>query len=125
MRLSRIKLHAERATEAQNPMNNRVRWRLGALAGAVALLAGLASFQAHALGLGRITVQSALGEPLRAEIEIAEITPEEAASLRAGVASPESFKASGLEYSSALANLRVSVERRATPEWRNFDVPER
>ena len=94
-------------------MNNRVRWRLGALAGAVALLAGLASFQAHALGLGRITVQSALGEPLRAEIDISEITPEEAASLRAGVASPESFKASGLEYSSALANLKVSVERRA------------
>ena len=94
-------------------MNNRVRWRLGALAGAVALLTGLASFQAHALGLGRITVQSALGEPLRAEIDIAEITPEEAASLRAGVASPESFKASGLEYSSALADLRVSVERRA------------
>ena len=94
-------------------MNNRVRWRLGALAGAVALLAGLASFQAHALGLGRITVQSALGEPLRAEIDIAEITPEEAASLRAGVASPESFKASGLEYSSALANLKVSVERRS------------
>lgn len=94
-------------------MNNRVRWRLGALAGAVALLTGLASFQAQALGLGRITVQSALGEPLRAEIDIAEITPEEAASLRAGVASPESFKASGLEYSNALADLRVSVERRA------------
>ena len=94
-------------------MNNRVCWRLGALASAVALLTGLASFQAQALGLGRITVQSALGEPLRAEIDIAEISAEEAASLRAGVASPESFKASGLEYSSALADLRVSLQKRA------------
>ncbi len=94
-------------------MNNRVRWRLGALASAVALLTGLASFQAHALGLGRITVQSALGEPLRAEIDIAEISAEEAASLRAGVAPAEAFKASGLEYTNTLADLRVSLEKRA------------
>jgi pilus assembly protein FimV len=51
-------------------MNKRGRWRIGALASAIALLGSLASLEAHALALGRITVQSALGEPLRAEIEI-------------------------------------------------------
>ncbi|MES2941834.1 MAG: FimV/HubP family polar landmark protein, partial [Pseudomonadota bacterium] len=94
-------------------MNNRVRWRLGALAGAVALLGSLASLEAHALGLGRISVQSALGEPLRAEVDIAEISAEEAASLRAGVAPPDAFRAAGLEYSSAIIDLQVSLQKRS------------
>ena len=94
-------------------MNNRVRWRLGALASAVALLGSLAGFQAHALGLGRVTVQSALGEPLRAEIDIAEISADEASTLKAGVASPDAFKAAGLDYSTAVAEMQVSLQRRA------------
>ncbi|MDO9403340.1 MAG: FimV/HubP family polar landmark protein [Polaromonas sp.] len=94
-------------------MKNSRRWRLGALAGAVALVGSLASLPAHALGLGRITVQSALGEPLRAEIDIAEISGEEAASLRAQVASADIFRASGLEYTAAVSDLQVSLQRRA------------
>ena len=94
-------------------MNNRVRWRASALASAIALLGSLASLDAHALALGRITVQSALGEPLRAEIDIAEITPEEAGSLRAGVASAEAFKAAGLEYTPAVVGLQVTLQKRA------------
>ena len=112
MRLSRIKLHADRAPEAQNPMEKRFNWRLGALASAVALLVGLASVEAHALGLGRISVQSALGEPLRAEIEIVEINADEASSLRASVASAETFRASGLEYSPSVSDLQISVQKR-------------
>jgi pilus assembly protein FimV len=94
-------------------MNNRVRWRLGALASAIALLGSLASFEAQALALGRITVQSALGEPLRAEIDIADINAEEAASLKAGTASAETFRAAGLEYTAAIVDLQVSLQRRA------------
>jgi len=60
VRLTKIKLHAERAPEAQKFMTHRFSRRLGALAGAVALLGTLAANPAHALGLGRITVQSAL-----------------------------------------------------------------
>ena len=45
------------------------------------------------MALGRVTVLSALGEPLRAEIDIPEITADEAATLRAGVAAPDAFKA--------------------------------
>ena len=93
-------------------MNNRGRWRLGALASAIALL-GMASLDAHALSLGRITVQSALGESLRAEIDVSDLTAEEASSLRVGLATPESFKAAGLEYSAAVTGLDVKLQRRA------------
>jgi pilus assembly protein FimV len=94
-------------------MNNRVRWRVSALASAVALLGSIASIDAHALALGRITVQSALGEPLRAEIDIAEITADEANSLKAGVASAEAFKTAGLEYTSAVTGVEVTLQKRA------------
>ncbi len=53
---------------------------------AVALLLPLS--EAHALALGRVSVRSALGEPLRAEVEVTQVTPEEAASLRAAPAAP-------------------------------------
>jgi pilus assembly protein FimV len=94
-------------------MNNHGRWRIGALASAIALLGSFASLEAHALALGRITVQSALGEPLRAEIEVADITAEEAASLKAGVAPADAFKAAGLEYTAAVTGVEVKLQRRA------------
>ena len=94
-------------------MKNSGRWRIGALASAVLLLGSLASLQAQALALGRMTVQSALGEPLRAEVDIVEINPEEAASLKAAVASAEAFKAAGLDYTAAAAaGLSIKLERR-------------
>jgi pilus assembly protein FimV len=66
-----------------------------------------------ALSLGRITVQSALGEPLRAEIEVPNISTEEAASLKANVASPAAFVAAGLEYNAAMSGLQATLSRRA------------
>ncbi|MDQ3060944.1 MAG: fimbrial protein FimV [Pseudomonadota bacterium] len=94
-------------------MNHRGRWRIGALASAIALLGSLASLEVHALALGRITVQSALGEPLRGEIEITDINPEEASSLKVGIASAETFRAAGLDYPSAASGLEVRLQRRA------------
>jgi pilus assembly protein FimV len=89
------------------------RWRIGALASAIALLGSMASPEAQALALGRITVQSALGESLRAEIDITDLNAEETSSLRVGIAAAEAFKAAGLEYSSAAASLDVKLQRRA------------
>ena len=94
-------------------MTNRVRWRMGALASAIALLGSLASLDVHALALGRITVQSALGEPLRAEVDILEISAEEAGSLKAVVAGPEAFKFAGLDYNAAVVGLQISLQKRA------------
>ena len=67
----------------------------------------------HAAGLGRLNVQSALGQPLRAEVEVTSLTKEESQSLSAKLASPDAFKQAGLEYSSALNGLRFAVDRRA------------
>ncbi|WP_431097758.1 FimV/HubP family polar landmark protein [Polaromonas aquatica] len=73
----------------------------------------MASLEAHALALGRLTVQSALGEPLRAEIEISDIKPDEAASLRAGVAPAEAFRVAGMEYGTVVSGVEVTLQRRA------------
>lgn len=89
------------------------RWHKTAVAAAAIALLGLSSTGAWALSLGRITVQSALGEPLRAEIEIPDINAEEAASLKAGVASPSAFSAAGIEYNTAMTSLQASLQRRA------------
>lgn len=89
------------------------RWQRTALAIASATVLGLWSSQAAALSLGRIMVQSALGEPLRAEIEILEISEDEASSLRPRVALPDTFRASGMEYSSVLSGLQISLQKRA------------
>lgn len=85
------------------------RFALKGVAFAAACLWGA---HAWALGLGRLTVTSALGETLRAEIDITSMTPEEASSLRLRVAPPESFRAAGVEYNPALAGAQVQVARR-------------
>jgi pilus assembly protein FimV len=90
-----------------------VSWRTPIAATALALVMGFASFDASALALGRVTVLSSLGEPLRAEIEVPEITAEEAASLRLSVASPDAFRAAGLEFNAALGAAQISLQRRA------------
>lgn len=83
------------------------------MAAAVAAVFGLMSSNAAALSLGRMTVQSALGEPLRAEIDVPDINADEASSLKAAVALPEAFRAAGLEYNPAMAGLQATLQRRA------------
>ena len=89
------------------------RWQKTAMAIAATALFGLWGSNATALSLGRISVQSALGEPLRAEIEVPEINAEEAASLKPSIALPEAFRAAGLEYNPAMAAMQVTLQRRA------------
>ena len=87
---------------------------LQAIAAAALLCATLTHHgAAQALALGRVVVQSALGEPLRAEIEVPDINAEEAASLRVGLASAEAFRSSGMEMNAALAGLQISLQKRS------------
>ena len=67
---------------------------------------------AHAAGLGKLTVLSALGQPLRAEIELTAVSGDEAAGLTAKLASPDAFKAANIEFNPALLSLRFNVEQR-------------
>jgi len=84
---------------------------------AVATLA-LAASSSWALGLGRMAVQSALGESLRAEIDITSLTPEEASSLRVRVAPSEAYRAAGVDYNPILPGTQVTVVRR--PDGRSI-----
>jgi pilus assembly protein FimV len=68
---------------------------------------------AAAAELGRLTVLSGVGEPLRAEIEIVAVRPGEAAALGARIPPPEVFWRANLEPAPVLDELRVGVERRA------------
>ena len=77
------------------------------------LALGCASVEASALALGRLNVLSTLGEPLRAEIEVTEISAAEAEGLRVNIGSPESFRTAGIIYSAALADVRAVLQKRA------------
>jgi len=89
------------------------RGQLSVLSTAVALALGLVSFDAAALALGRLNVQSALGEPLRAEIEVTEIAQSEADGLKVNIAPAAAFNAAGVPYNAVLADVRTSLQRRA------------
>jgi len=67
---------------------------------------------AHAAGLGKLTVLSALGQPLRAEIELTAVSGDEASGLAAKLASPDAFKAANIDFNPALLSLRFNVEQR-------------
>jgi pilus assembly protein FimV len=77
----------------------------------LALALALAPWSAEAAGLGRLTLLSALGEPLRAEIELT-ANNDEYASMAARLASADAFKNAGIEYAPTLAGIRFALERR-------------
>ena len=88
------------------------RWKFSVLAAAAVVSTGFYAEDASALALGRIAVQSALGEPLRAEIDLPQITPAEADTLRATTATPDVFRAQGMEYTQTMTSLQIKLQRR-------------
>jgi len=78
---------------------------------AVVLL--LTPWAAQAVGLGQLTILSALGQPLSAEVELISVRKDELASLAARLASPEAFSQARIQYSPALVGVRMSIEKRA------------
>ncbi len=83
-----------------------------AVAAAVSVLSALPA-SGWALGLGKLNVQSALGEGLRAEIDVTSLTGDEGATLQVKVATPETYRAAGVDYNSVLANTSITLQRRA------------
>jgi pilus assembly protein FimV len=66
---------------------------------------------AYSAGLGRFTVNSGLGQPLNAEIEIVSLQSGEEDSLSARLASADAFRQAGIELSSALVGLQFSIDK--------------
>jgi len=86
--------------------------RASIIAGALLLLSG----GAHAAGLGKLTVQTHLGEPLRAEIDVVAVEKGELDTLSARLASPDAYVQSNLPYPSPALGLHLSVEQRSSGE---------
>lgn len=74
--------------------------------------AALCAAPAHAAGLGKLTVQSAMGQPLHAEIELTAVTADEADALVARLAPIEAFRLANIEFNPTLLSLRFAVEQR-------------
>src|SRR5882762_4982696 len=84
-----------------------------ACAALIATLAlGLATTGAHAAGLGRLNVQSALGQPLRADVEVPSVGQDEAPTLQVRLAPQSAFRQANLEFNPALTQLRFDLEPR-------------
>ena len=91
--------------------NKSSKFKKCALALAVAAGMSLAGASAHAAGLGKLTVLSGLGQPLRAEVTLS-ATPEELSGMTARLAPADVFSQAGVEYSSVLNDLSFNVEKR-------------
>jgi pilus assembly protein FimV len=82
-------------------------WKLRVLISAM-LLAPTATM---GLGLGEIRLNSALNEPLSAEIDLVAATPEEVGALQAQLASTEVFQRYGLDRPAYLSSIEFRVGR--------------
>ena len=84
-----------------------------ALPGVAFASLALACNLSWALGLGRLSVQSTLGETLRAEIDVTSLAPEEASNLKVRIASPDAYRSAGIEYNAVLPSAQATLLRRA------------
>ncbi|MEQ1663085.1 MAG: FimV/HubP family polar landmark protein [Thiobacillus sp.] len=67
---------------------------------------------ASAAGLGKMSVNSALGQPLEVEIELFAADKAELDSLAASLASDQAFRDAKVEYAPVLSSLRFAVEKK-------------
>ena len=73
----------------------------------------MSPWAAHAAGLGKLTVNSALGQPFKAEIDLVAVKKEELPSLTARLASRDAFRKADVDYASFLSTFTVSIETRS------------
>ena len=66
-----------------------------------------------AAALGEISVQSAIGQRLSAEIEIVGLSKNDADTIALRLAPPEAYKEAGLDYSAVLRSMRFNIEKKA------------
>jgi pilus assembly protein FimV len=80
----------------------------------VALCMALLPVSVYAAGLGKLNVQSGIGEPLKADIELISITPDELSSITAAIASEEAYAAQGIERPASHNNIKVTVTKNSS-----------
>lgn len=78
----------------------------------LAMLLLLAPSVAGAVGMGRLTVLSSLGQTLNAEVDLVSVQKDELATLSARLASPDAYRQANLQYGAAAAGMRFRIEKR-------------
>ena len=96
--------HAEKKDKTRDNAMVRVRKLVLAIAAASALSSGMA----HALGLGEVTLQSSLNQPLVAEIELLEVRDLASNEVIPSLASPEEFVKAGVDRQYFLTDLKFT-----------------
>ena len=77
----------------------------------VALCMALLPVAVFSAGLGKLNVMSGLGEPLKADIELISVTPEELSSISAAIASDEAYSIQGIEKPASHNSIKVNVTK--------------
>lgn len=83
------------------------------------LIAGLlvaAPLTVDAAGLGKLKVISALGQPLRAEIDLISVPKDEIDLITARIATPDAYKQAKIDRQEGLTNVRFAVAKRPNGE---------
>ena len=77
----------------------------------LALCMALVPISVFAAGLGKLNVMSGLGEPLKADIELISVTPEELSSISAAIASDEAYGIQGIDKPASHNSIKVNVTK--------------
>lgn len=77
----------------------------------LAVCLALMPLSGFSAGLGKLNVSSGLGEPLKAEIELLSVTPEELSSLVAAIAPEDAYAAQGITRLAIHNNIQVQVAK--------------
>jgi pilus assembly protein FimV len=100
----------------QNIRSTLIPFGLKALCAAVA--SALVCFSsANAAGLGKLTVLSSLGQPLRAEIELTSVAKDEAGSLVVKMAPADVFRQANIDFNPLLTSLRFTIDQRSGRQY--------
>lgn len=78
----------------------------------LAVCLAFVSFSGYATSLGRINVTSGLGEPLKADIELLSVTPEELSALSSTIPSEKAYTIQGVEYVGDNNDVKVEIANR-------------
>lgn len=79
----------------------------------LAVCLALLPLSSYAAGLGKLNVNSGIGEPLKAEIELLSVTPEELSTLAASIASEDAYAQQGIPRLGIHNNIKVEIAKNA------------
>ncbi|MCB1937090.1 MAG: hypothetical protein KDF59_14245 [Nitrosomonas sp.] len=76
----------------------------------------LLPISAQSAGLGKLTVNSALGQPFSAEIDLVTVNAQELSTLKVSIASYEAYVQAGIQYEPFFSTFNLSIEPRVGGE---------